>query len=233
MINTAEKKENRLFIRVIGRISDVKDQNAIDRQFEGSSCDPDITQCMTMNVPVLAEDTYKDLKDTISTMAEVFCPPDQEFFHPNAPLNPAGSKSCKPYSKEDWASAISAFCRFQPDRDHPDPKASPYVIADGYCPTNLVVQVIPVDNESAALDLYMECLDRFSQGERDFAEQIPESYLENDTAFLCPDGTLFSRAEAAADAGYDTGMEISFRDLMSGDYELPAPAAESHMKPGA
>ncbi|GBQ84953.1 hypothetical protein AA14337_2956 [Acetobacter malorum DSM 14337] len=233
MTNANQKKENRLFIRVIGKISDVASDSAYLKRFEGSSCDPDISQCLLLNVPVIPDDTFEDTKDIISNMVEIASPAGKANPEPAGPLNLEGTGTKKPYSKEDWEAAISAFGRLHKDSELTDVQSAPFNEGEGYSPTNLVVQVIPVDNESAALDLYMECLDRFSRGERDFSEQIPESYLENDTAFLCPDGKLFSRAEAADEAGYDTGVEISFRDLMSGEYELPAPAVESDMKPGA
>lgn len=69
-----------------------------------------------------------------------------------------------PYPEREWDSAIKSFCRLHRDTERTDPGAAPFNDGRGYWPTHLVVQVIPVDVENAAFDLYMECLNRIARG---------------------------------------------------------------------
>lgn len=232
---TSPTSEPRLFIRPVGRIDDVSNMESILAAEKNGI--PAITGELLLSVPVLPGDTLSDTKDIIMTMAEVRMP---EGLMPRGALDPKMTETGQNYTKKDWEAALKLYCRSRADTEITDPSAARYDQDAERCPTNIIVQVIPIDNQSAALDLYMECLDRFEKGERDFSDLIPEGYLENDTAFRCVDGSLWSRVEAAVDSGMDVegGENVSFRDLMNGTYDAPeyAPShsrEEVSMAPGA
>lgn len=227
MNQTSELKENRLFIRRIGRIENTLDDASFKRRFDHSNCDPTISGSLTLSVPVIPFDTFADTKGIIGQMVKAGYDPAQ-CLTPGFPLNHSQTESGQPYSPEDWDAAIKAFCRSHPDADLTDAAALPFNVDEGFSPTNLMVQIIQIDNQAAALDLYMECIDRFAKGEKDFADEIPESYLDQDSAFVSPDGQLFSREDAALDAGVSVEdiRLVSFRDLMTGAYQLPSISAE-------
>ncbi|GBQ84949.1 hypothetical protein AA14337_2955 [Acetobacter malorum DSM 14337] len=221
----AEREAPRLFIRAIGRISDATDNAAFSKRFDGAFCNPDIAESLTMYVPVAPEDTYGATKGVIRKKVAMLLRDERASSAPSARL--ALGEGGVPYSEKEWDAAIKSFSRLHRDTERTDPGAAPFNDGRGYWPTHLVVQVIPVDDENAAFDLYMECLNRIARGERGFAEQVPESYLGNDHTFVCPDGTVFSRDAPPA----NVEGAVLLRDLITGDHELPETEVEVEMAP--
>lgn len=192
--------ENRIFIRPVLRIEDVRRQSPANPLH--------IFGEIVLSVPVDAADTVANVRETIDAMIHVH----------GHELDAKNSDSQKPYSEDDWKKAIAAFASDRADGDVFDPQALPYDASPDQMryPTNWLVQIIAIDDQAAALDLYMEVLGRAEQGERWRLDIAPASYLADECCRL-KDGSLWSRPDAAEDNGMDTeGSQIvTFGDLMA------------------
>ncbi|GBQ47898.1 hypothetical protein [Komagataeibacter europaeus] len=194
--------ENRIFIRPVRRIEDV-------RRADCPASNPlHIFGEVIMSVPVAPNDTVADVRQTIATMLEVH----------GAGLDASNSESQTPYTADDWQKAVAAFASDRADTDVFDPTALPYDDTPDQMrwPTNWLVQAIAIDDQAAALDLYMEVLGRAEAGESWRLDIAPASYLD-DECFRLPDGSLWSRQDAAEDSGRNTedGRAITLREIMT------------------
>ncbi|CAP57881.1 hypothetical protein GDI3917 (plasmid) [Gluconacetobacter diazotrophicus PA1 5] len=145
---------------------------------------------LVVSVPVDAADTVSDMREILTTILEVHA-------------EGANSDPLKQASREDWKAAIDAFLSHRPALALVDPEAVPYDGERGQCPTNWLVQAVPVSEQDTGLDLYMEMLSRAENGEAWTPDLAPASYLE-DTCFVMNDGAVYSREEAANDDGRDS-----------------------------
>lgn len=178
-----EEPENRLFARVVGRLEDCRIEPLHDPLH--------IFGAILMAVPVIPEDTVQDVRDTLTTMLGVHV----------AGLDYRLSESQTPYTAEDCLKAASVFCQHRQADEIFDSSAQPYDEDAGMSPTCAIVQVIAIDDQCAALDLYYEALGRL-EGRETLEGFIPFSYRA-DTCVKASNGVLYSRMEVLEDAAPD------------------------------
>ena len=194
--------ENRLFLRTVCRIADVRDDAQTAQDLLSV---PHIFGAFVMHVPVLPDESLADVRATLKTMLQ---------FHGER-MDYTNSQTQQPYTVEDWGRAIDAWESYCPADTILDKDALPFSEENGCSPTQWVVQAIAIDDDSAALDLYMEGLSRLENRDFDLKGVMPASYMQ-DTCIRMPDGILFSRWEAVADEGRDPeeGEQVTFAQLV-------------------
>lgn len=188
--------ENRLFARVVGRLADCR--------FEPLHDPLHIFGAILLSVPVIPEDTVQDVRDTLTTMLGVHL----------ERLDYRLSESQTPYTAEDCQKAASAFCQHRQADEIFDSAAQPFDEDEGMSPTCAIVQVIAIDNQCAALDLYHEALGRL-EGRETLEGFIPFSYRA-DTCVQASNGVLYSRMEVLegeAPEYVETAQTMLFGDL--------------------
>lgn len=160
---------------------------------------PDISNSIIVCVPVVETDTIGDVLNFLTTQGEIH----------NESLDYKQSDSQAPYTASDWRTAITEHFEGKDLRWIFEPTAAPYDEKEERCRTNAVFQVIPMDNQSSACDLYMEALDRIENGER-LDGLVPE-YFRESACFRLADGSIFSCDAAAQDSGKDvsTGQDTT------------------------
>ncbi|OUI86824.1 hypothetical protein HK19_02000 [Acetobacter persici] len=178
--------KEKVFIRSVKRIQDVRNEQEVNY---AHAVAPHIFGDLILSVPVTATDTVSDLRKTLETMLTV-----------RMDAGGLGFLGSLDISSDDWHIAIDTFLSHRPALALVDSNAAPYDDELGLCPTNFLIQIVPVCDEGAALDLYMEVLGDAINGENWSPELAPESYL-SDTCFMSADGDIFSREEAAEDEG--------------------------------
>ncbi|MFT8519917.1 MULTISPECIES: hypothetical protein [Acetobacter] len=182
-------QDPKIFLRSVARIHDARnDAEALSARNNA----PHLFGDLFVSVPVDPGDTVANLRETLSTMLEV------RIEHGDA--NFLGSLAV---SRSDWKAAIDAFLSNRPAGSLVDPEALSYDAEEGRCPTNWLIQAVPVSADDTALDLYMELLSRAENGEGWNPDLAPASYLD-DTCFVMSDGAVFSREEAASESGKDS-----------------------------
>lgn len=177
----------KLFIRPVNRIVDARNSRSVAY---AASIAPHLFGDLFLSVPVDPTDSVEGLRETLKTMLEV-----------RKAAGGLGYLGTLSLSSNDWKVAIECFLANRPALALVDPEALPYDEERELCPTNWLIQIIPILEEDTALDLYMEVLNRAACGEKWSPDISPASYLEA-TCYLSEGGEYFSRKEAAEE-GFD------------------------------
>ncbi|MCP1243621.1 hypothetical protein [Acetobacter lambici] len=193
--------ENRLFLRTVCRIADVRDDAQTAQDLLSV---PHIFGAFVMHVPVLPDETLADVRATLKTMLE---------FHGER-MDYTNNRTQQPYTVEDWSRAVDAWEDYCPADATLDKDALPFSEESGCSPTQWAVQAIAIDDEDAALDLLRDGLGCLESKET-VKGVLPASYMHK-ACIRMPDGELFTCRDAVAEEGRDPteGEQITIADLI-------------------